>query len=104
MRFLSGTTKHIHLLRRLVLIISLLTIFDTVYATNSGQIDLRSVNLEEHAPISLDGEWAFYWKNFLHFNKFSNINPTTLSISPKFGIKSLNSKRLPKHTAMQRII
>ena len=57
-----------------MLIISLLSFFDTVYATNSGQIDLRSVNLEEHAPISLDGEWAFYWEKLFTLSRVKQMN------------------------------
>lgn len=75
MRFLSGKNKSINLVRRLVLIISLFTIFDTVYATNSGQIDLRSVNLDAHAPISLDGEWAFYWEKLFTLQQVQQHQP-----------------------------
>jgi hypothetical protein len=91
-----------------VLIISLLTTFDTVYATNSGQIDLRSVNLEEHAPISLDGEWAFYWKKlftlqqvqqhqpdyFIHFTKVWNKVPQLKETAKAYGYATYHLRLL----------
>src|SRR5690625_1171184 len=35
------------------------------YEARAGTLDLRDKSLEEIGPIHLDGEWLFYWQQFL---------------------------------------
>ncbi|MFY7827201.1 MAG: response regulator [Flectobacillus sp.] len=103
---MSRKTKYNSILRRLVLTICILTIFDKIYAINSGQEDLRSVNLNEHAPISLNGEWAFYWKKlytlsqvkqhkpdyFVEFNKVWNDHQQLHDSNKAFGYATYHTQ------------
>ena len=74
-----------------------------------GKIDLRSWNFQNNGMINLKGEWGFYWKKFILFDKGS-LKPNyifvpsswnqkeTVSVAPdKFGYASYQlSILLPK--------
>ena len=52
-----------------------------------GVIDLRNSNLEEHEPISLNGEWAFYWDIVVsqeQGNLLSGIEPDHYVMVPSY--------------------
>lgn len=67
-----------------------------------GTIDLTSVNFDNEKPISLDGEWKFFWKKLIHpdsitsaenytFRKFGKLWTKEESLSPQgFATYSLN--------------
>ena len=41
--------------------------------------DVRSVNFQDDHPIPLDGEWEFYWNEFLHNPSFQKENHPPLT-------------------------
>ncbi len=46
----------------------------------AGLLDLRAWDFEQHGPVNLNGEWAFYWQDFLTPAEFATTSPEPHSL------------------------
>lgn len=62
-----------------------------------GYLDLSNVNLQESDPLSVSGEWEFYWDKFLYPKNFNNDIKPTYNMVPKSWTKYVdeNGKNYP---------
>ncbi len=62
-----------------------------------GYLDLSNVNLQESDPLSVSGEWEFYWDKFLYPKDFNNDIKPIYNIVPKSWTKYVdeNGKNYP---------
>ncbi|HEY9160133.1 MAG TPA: response regulator [Desulfomonilia bacterium] len=65
----------------------------------NGVLDLRNWNIEKDGPVKLQGQWDFYWKDFVSPDAFSGVNvpvPTVYANVPGFWKNiRIGGKNLP---------
>ncbi len=62
----------------------------------NGILDIESLDFDSNSPISLNGEWEFYWKQFLTVSEVSDIEPDLLVQVPStWNEYSLDGQGLP---------
>lgn len=66
----------------------------------NGLLDLRTGRTLQEAPLTLNGEWAFYWKELLTAEQLSqadkNVTPTTVTVPDTWSNYDLDGQALPK--------
>ena len=72
-------------------------IFLSVNASpQAGVLDLRDKEINQEFITSLNGEWAFYWKNFLSHSEVKRKSPDIyLNVPSYWSDAELNGKKLP---------
>lgn len=67
----------------------------------AGYLDIRDYNLEEYGILKLDGEWEFYWNEFLTEENFNSPKPGFTRRFEKvpsiWNHYKLNNARLPEN-------
>lgn len=76
--------------------------FSSPPVVKEGLLDLRSWNFKRDGIISLDGEWAFYWKCFLFHKEQASISsnsvkPTWVKVPASWNRVKLDNQFLPSH-------
>lgn len=78
---------------RTVLLI-LLSIFGLTLYGQESKLDLRDESFE--APVSLSGEWQFYWSELIVNPRFFSNPPISVEVPHRWSDEELNEERLPK--------